>query len=303
MAALAAAATAHEVVLPSSFGVLPQPLAPLPPLPPPLLYRTGLGLDLDVPVVLPGVPVSDHVTPVLRAGAPAILLLPQTSSSGVYHLSDTHHQFPPFLENVVNRVQNLFSSYVQVDPFNVPFATSRPTAPALLTTPTAATATAPPAGTTASPGDGSTAAITTTTTTTTTARTHGRGINVRLLAGGPAGSGPSAPNLPRDVELLDGRLQQQRQQQVATGAGPGQPVAFASATAQVHQPDGDSYLPANNNNNKGGGNGAVDERPPPLPRPEDRPYGSRGQQHPQHRGRAPQRPSHSPADASYYRRP
>lgn len=82
------------------------------------------GLDLGVPraalpalpalPVLPTLPAPDHVTPVLRAGGPALLLLPQTPSSGVYHLSDTHHQFPPFLENVVNRVQNLFSSYVQV---------------------------------------------------------------------------------------------------------------------------------------------------------------------------------------------
>ncbi|XP_026275582.2 translation initiation factor IF-2-like [Frankliniella occidentalis] len=299
---------AHEVLLPASFGVLPQYTPLPPPAPLPTVYLRGLDLDLPVALPSPAPSVPDHVTPVLRAGAPAILLLPQTQSSGVYHLSDQHHQFPPFLENVVNRVQNLFSSYVQVDPFNTPFGTPRPPVAAV-----PATTGAPSASVTAAPGDGSTAAITTTTTTTTTAKTQGRGINVRLLAPGqpPAGSGgpghAGSVQLPRDVELLDGRLQQV-QRQVSSSAGPGQPVAFASATAQVLQPDNndvDSYHPVNNKDGA-----AVDERPPPPGRPPvrpPRPYGGRG---PSRRPPGPHGPpgpqgphGTGPGDASYYRKP
>ncbi|XP_034239016.1 formin-like protein 5, partial [Thrips palmi] len=311
----------HEVVLPSAFGVLPQAYAPLPPLPPlPPLSAPGLSthpavvlrsLNADVPLLLPALPATptplpalpvapavpvDHVSPVLRAGAPAILLLPQTSSSGVYHLSDQQHRFPPFLENVVNRVQNLFSSYVQVDPFNTPFGTPRP--------PTAsAAATAAPAS---GDGNASTADITTTTTTTTSARTHGRGINLRLSPGVPGVAAPGGPGgLPRDVELLDGRLQQQTASDGADSR-PGQPVAFAQATAQVHQqplgPESevDSYLPVGNANkgskDKGDKGTAVDERPPPPATRPPSPYGyGRGV-------RGPPRGQH-PGDKSYYRRP
>lgn len=307
-------------VLPHPFAALPH-AAPLPT----FLIRTGVP---GVPVVLPHAGAAptplvptldsapalprDHVTPVLRGGAPAILLLPQTPTSGVYHLSDQQHRFPPFLEGVVNRVQNLFSSYVQVDPFHTPLGGPQPPKPL-------AAATAAPADNT------STAAITTTTTTTTTARTHGQGINLRLLAPltapGATGHAPGSPGhapgtVPRDVELLDGRSGRFSQQHDVVGGGLGQPIAFASATAQVHQQpfEADSYLPVNNNNSKDPGN-TVEERPPappasrPGPRPgEDRRYGARGPTAGPPSGPPsglpsgpPRRPS--PTDASYYRRP